>query len=448
MKKNIKFIFCFCRSLSGWSIKYILLSGLLLQSCAITKTETKIVPGKELSKTSIGLREIENKNIIKEITPYSVGIFRKVCDAELFHVEYKGVSESVHQRQELYCASAYIEYVAIQITTLGLHFLYDSVTGFGDFSGMCNKGPLKISNDTRETNAIVSQEMIEFNNAICRDVPVSNAEVTVEIDNNISKITSSVTGIAALGPELMAAVENLKRDVFVNYRYMGETIKTNIKQYAGPVIQAVKADNQNTTKMSVEDVDKSATKVGETVKFNTDLMRGAQSESQAKIKVYDQAASVKNKLSQEQLEDEAYKLTLAVLGRYKGELPNIPVEGEKKPAQVSFMVEFDFNESDVNEESIGELKRFLEIMKNNPNVVCVVDGHTDDLGSARLSNKMSLQRASAMKDIFVNRYGIAAKRIQVYGHGSTKPIANIDSAEGSAKNRRIEIRTVEATTGL
>lgn len=424
MRKNIKFIFCFCRSLSGWSIKYILLSGLLLQSCAITKTETKIVPGKELSKTSIGLREIENKNIIKEITPYSVGIFRKVCDAELFHVEYKGVSESVHQRQELYCASAYIEYVAIQITTLGLHFLYDSVTGFGDFSGMCNKGPLKISNDTRETNATVSQEMIEFNNAICRDVPVSNAEVTVEIDNNISKITSSVTGIAALGPELMAAVENLKRDVFVNYRYMGETIKTNIKQYAGSVVQTVKADNQNTTKMSVEDVDKSA------------------------AKVYDQAASVKNKLSQGQLEDEAYKLTLAVLGRYKGALPNIPAEGEKKPAEVSFIVEFDFNESDVNEETIGELKRFLEIMSNNPNVVCVVDGHTDDLGSARLSNKMSLQRASAMKDIFVNRYGIAAKRIQVYGHGSTKPIANIDSAEGSAKNRRIEIRTVEATTGL
>lgn len=382
------------------------------------------MPGKELSKTSIGLREIENKNIIKEITPYSVGIFRKVCDAELFHVEYKGVSESVHQRQELYCASAYIEYVAIQITTLGLHFLYDSVTGFGDFSGMCNKGPLKISNDTRETNATVSQEMIEFNNAICRDVPVSNAEVTVEIDNNISKITSSVTGIAALGPELMAAVENLKRDVFVNYRYMGETIKTNIKQYAGSVVQTVKADNQNTTKMSVEDVDKSA------------------------AKVYDQAASVKNKLSQEQLEDEAYKLTLAVLGRYKGALPNIPAEGEKKPAEVSFIVEFDFNESDVNEETIGELKRFLEIMSNNPNVVCVVDGHTDDLGSARLSNKMSLQRASAMKDIFVNRYGIAAKRIQVYGHGSTKPIANIDSAEGSAKNRRIEIRTVEATTGL
>lgn len=421
LRKSIKCIFRVCWSLPGWPMKYLLLLGLFLQSCAITTTETKIVPGQELSKTSLGLREIENKNVMKEITPYSVGIFRKVCDAELFRIEYKGLSESVHKRQELYCATAYIEYIAIQITTLGFPFLYDLATGFGDFRGMCDKGPLKISNNTLETNATVSQEILESNNAICRDVPISNAEVTAEIDSNISKLVSSASGIAALTPELMTSVGNLKRDVFVSYRYMDETKKTTIEQVAKSVIQVVKAENQNSTKMSIE----------------------------ASAPDIDSPDSpLKDKLSENSLEDEAYKLTLAAIGKYKGELSSISAGSEKKQVLASFRVGLDFNESDVNEESLGDLKKFVEIMKNNPNLVGIIEGHTDDLGSTRLSHKMSLQRATALKDMFVNRYGIATKRFMVYGYGSTKPLVDIDSAEGSAKNRRIEIRTSETAVGL
>lgn len=421
LRKSIKYIFRVCWSLPGCPMKYLLLLGLLLPSCAITTTETKIVPGKELSKTSLGLREVENKNVIKEITPYSVGVYRKVCDAELFRIEYKGVSESVHKRQELYCATAYIEYVAIQITTLGFHFLYDLTTGFGEFSGMCNKGLVITSNDIRETNTTVSQEMVESNNAICRDIPVSNAEVAAEIDSNISKLTSSAAGVAALDPALIASVKNLKRDVVVSYRYMGETIKTTIKQTSEPEMQTVKSDSQNSTKAGIE--------------------AGA-------VNVEDQGVSVKGELHQEQLEDKAYKLTLAALGKYKGELPNMPAESGKKAVPVSFRVALDFNEADVYEDRIGDLKKFAETMKNNPGMVGVVEGHTDDLGSTQLSYKMSLQRASALKDIIVSKYGIAAKRIQVYGHGSTKPLADFDPAEGSARNRRIEIHTAEAAAGL
>lgn len=433
-------------------MKYLLLLGLLLQSCAITTTETKIVPGKELSKTSLGLREIENKNIMKEITPYSVGVFRKVCDAELFRVEYKGVSESVHKRQELYCASAYIEYIGIQITTLGLHFFYDMATGFGVFSGMCNKGLEIIGNDTHETNATVSQEVVESNNTICRDIPVSNAEVLAEIDGNISRLTSSTSGIAALGSEFMDSVKNLKRDVVVSYRYMGETIKTTIRQTTEPIIQTVKSGNQNATKMGIEtgsrDVDSSVAKIGKTNIREADVAQSVSHEPQMVVGVDGQTGSVKNELSHEPLEDKAYKITLAALGKYKDGLPNRFAESDKKTVQVSFRVAFDFNEADVNEENLGGLKKFIETMNNNPGIVCFIEGHTDDLGSTQLSYKMSLQRASALKDIFVSKYGIAAKRIQVNGYGSTKPLADSNPAEGSARNRRIEIYTAEAAAGL
>jgi outer membrane protein OmpA-like peptidoglycan-associated protein len=65
----------------------------------------------------------------------------------------------------------------------------------------------------------------------------------------------------------------------------------------------------------------------------------------------------------------------------------------------------------------------------------LIEGHTDNTGSAAQNNLLSLQRANAIGD-YLQQKGIAANRIQRKGLGATTPIADNNTAAGRAKNRR------------
>ena len=64
--------------------------------------------------------------------------------------------------------------------------------------------------------------------------------------------------------------------------------------------------------------------------------------------------------------------------------------------------------------------------------------HTDSSGSERENEKLSQQRAQAVADRLQHE-GINASRIRVQGRGEAQPIADNDTAEGRAANRRVEI---------
>ena len=67
-----------------------------------------------------------------------------------------------------------------------------------------------------------------------------------------------------------------------------------------------------------------------------------------------------------------------------------------------------------------------------------LDGHTDNTGSDKINQKPSQDRVDAIKNYLIEK-GISADRIIAKGHGSTQPIADNKTAEGRAKNRRVEI---------
>ena len=68
-----------------------------------------------------------------------------------------------------------------------------------------------------------------------------------------------------------------------------------------------------------------------------------------------------------------------------------------------------------------------------------IDGHTDNIGSDKVNNPLSVRRAEACKKYLVNK-GINADRMTTAGFGSTQPVADNKTAEGRQKNRRIEIK--------
>lgn len=68
-----------------------------------------------------------------------------------------------------------------------------------------------------------------------------------------------------------------------------------------------------------------------------------------------------------------------------------------------------------------------------------VEGHTDSYGGDEANMRLSQARAEAVMNYMINAMRIPSNRIAAVGHGETRPIANNETAEGRARNRRIDI---------
>ena len=78
-------------------------------------------------------------------------------------------------------------------------------------------------------------------------------------------------------------------------------------------------------------------------------------------------------------------------------------------------------------------------IKARPGWLIVVSGHTDNTGGALLNQKLSLQRAQAVRNWMQETGDIAASCFAVQGFGDSRPMASNATAEGRARNRRVEI---------
>jgi outer membrane protein OmpA-like peptidoglycan-associated protein len=86
-----------------------------------------------------------------------------------------------------------------------------------------------------------------------------------------------------------------------------------------------------------------------------------------------------------------------------------------------------------------QLQAVAAIMKKNPSLRIEIQGHTDNLGSASLNQRLSQKRALAVLRYLV-KHGIEPDRLQSVGYGSDHPIASNDSAKGRKLNRRVELQ--------
>ncbi len=89
-------------------------------------------------------------------------------------------------------------------------------------------------------------------------------------------------------------------------------------------------------------------------------------------------------------------------------------------------------------DEVEELEVLTQFMNNKPNVVILVEGHTDAVGSYAVNDRLSLARAESVKNYLINK-GISPHRIKTRGYGERKPIASNNTALGRSLNRRTEI---------
>jgi OmpA-OmpF porin, OOP family len=89
--------------------------------------------------------------------------------------------------------------------------------------------------------------------------------------------------------------------------------------------------------------------------------------------------------------------------------------------------------------SFTGLKEVAQILKDNPQLKMSIDGHTDNVGTDASNQKLSENRAGAVKNYLIKQ-GIEESRLIVTGHGESEPIADNKTADGRQKNRRVEMK--------
>ncbi|MCG3881435.1 OmpA family protein [Psychrobacter sp. Ps3] len=106
--------------------------------------------------------------------------------------------------------------------------------------------------------------------------------------------------------------------------------------------------------------------------------------------------------------------------------------------KMELRVFFDNDKSTIKSQYQPEIAKVAEKMREYPNSTARVEGHASKTGpSARYNQRLSEARAVAVKSMLTNEFGIAPNRLSTVGYGYDRPIADNDTEEGRAMNRRV-----------
>lgn len=102
---------------------------------------------------------------------------------------------------------------------------------------------------------------------------------------------------------------------------------------------------------------------------------------------------------------------------------------------------FETGLSSLKKESFPALNELVDALKSKPSLNIEIAGHTDNVGNSESNQKLSTDRAIAVRDYLI-KHGVEPNRVVAKGYGETQPVADNDSSEGRQQNRRTEVRII------
>jgi OOP family OmpA-OmpF porin len=100
---------------------------------------------------------------------------------------------------------------------------------------------------------------------------------------------------------------------------------------------------------------------------------------------------------------------------------------------------FDFDQDTFTETDLKELEMAVVFVSKYPGSNIRLDGYTDSIGTDAYNIKLSERRATAVMNYLIKETGVDRSKITAVGHGKADPVADNSTAEGRAKNRRVEV---------
>lgn len=132
----------------------------------------------------------------------------------------------------------------------------------------------------------------------------------------------------------------------------------------------------------------------------------------------------------------------ALLSSWAPPAPPAPVIVQEAPEMITLdsLSLFDVGQYTLKPSATKVLIDALINIRAKSGWLIVISGYTDNTGNPVNNQKLSLQRAESVRDWMIQTSDIAPSCFAVQGNGQNNPIASNDTAEGRAKNRRVEIR--------
>ncbi len=122
--------------------------------------------------------------------------------------------------------------------------------------------------------------------------------------------------------------------------------------------------------------------------------------------------------------------------------PEVSDETIKKLNAYAKTILFNSGKATFQKQTFPVLQSITAILKEYPNSRFSIEGHTDSDGKDAFNQKLSEERAKAVKDYLIEN-GIDFERLSSIGYGESKPIDTNKTAKGKANNRRVEVKLIK-----
>ena len=119
---------------------------------------------------------------------------------------------------------------------------------------------------------------------------------------------------------------------------------------------------------------------------------------------------------------------------------SVETMSEKKIAGIKIgNIYFDYDKFELKPQEKEELNQLGKFLQTNPKAFVAVQGFTDNRGTAEYNMKLSRRRAETVTDYLAKNYKLESERVATMWYGEANPVAGNETAEGRAKNRRVEV---------
>lgn len=112
------------------------------------------------------------------------------------------------------------------------------------------------------------------------------------------------------------------------------------------------------------------------------------------------------------------------------------------PQTVILKVKFSSSKANISPQTLNKVEEFAKFLQENKTYEAIIYGYTDNLNKTGNNKKLSRDRAKAVMNALID-YGVKLTRLTAIGMGSKNPIADNNTPEGRAINRRIEVELLQ-----